>query len=48
MFCQISTTRWKKRSTQPPKKPWQAPATTPIRLEMPATRSANKTEMRKP
>ena len=34
MLTQISTIRWKKRSTQPPKKPWQAPATMPIRLEI--------------
>ncbi len=48
MFTQISTMRWKTRSTQPPKKPWQAPATMPMRLEIAATTSANSTEMRKP
>ena len=48
MLTQISTMRWKTRSSQPPKKPWAAPAKMPMRLEMTATTSAKSTEMRKP
>ena len=45
---QTSSTRWKVRSTQPPKKPCAAPATMPMIVAAMVTPNPNSTLSRKP